>query len=111
RLLGLGRHRQAQIAGRDGLDTEGAQQHPDLAHLAGVVAGDDQPPAGKAPAHASALCCASTSSMAPLRARRIMPRNSSSEKTEPPPAHRSSTRPPLPVITKFPSVPASLSSA
>ncbi len=68
--LGLLRLRQVQIGGRDRLDPEGPQHIADLANIAGVVRGDDQPGLAEGPPHVSAAFCAATSSVTPLRASR-----------------------------------------
>src|ERR1700761_8587027 len=94
-----------QIGGADGFDAVGAEERLDLAHLAGIVAGDDQHTAPRQ-SHASACFCNSTSSPMPLRARRSNCASSSSLNGAPSAVPWISTKPPAPVSTKFASVSA-----
>ena len=110
RDLGHRRLRQAEVPGGHRLHTKGAQKITDLPHLAHIMGRDDQFAGREAP-HQMTAFCAATSSPMPFLASVIISANCASEKGEPSALPCSSTKPPEPVITKFASVPASLSSA
>ena len=109
-LRGLG---QAERGRRDGRDPERRQQRADLPHLPAIVAGDRQPGAGEAAAHAgaSAARCKAPSSATPFFASVSMAPNSPSEKGASSAAAWISTIPPVAVMTKFASVEAPESSS
>ena len=107
---------QAEFAGRGRGDPEGRQQIRDLAQLARVVGGDDQPVFGKHPGHGRysnpmARRCAWHNSSMPLRASPIRPSNCCGENGASSAVPWISTMPPRPVNTKLASAWADESSA
>ena len=107
-LVGLG---QVELGRRDRLDAIGAEQVGDLAHLARIVAGDDQPAGLELPHRPVALSCAAKISAQPIRASRSSRSSPSSSKHSPSAVICASTSLPSSVSTKLPSQPAALSSA
>ena len=107
-LLGLG---QVELGGRDRLDPVGAEQVANLAHLAFIVTGDDQPAGRELAGHRPvARSCAAKISPQPMRARRSRRSSPSSSNTSPSALTCASTIWPRPVSTKLPSDPAEESS-
>src|SRR5581483_12289446 len=106
-LFGLG---QVQLGRRHRLDAVAREQLAHLGKLALVVGGDDEA-SGDLPGHAhiTASFCRSTSLVMPLRARPMSAINWSSLNATFSAVACTSTMLPLPVITKFASVSASLS--
>ena len=103
-LVGLG---EAELGGAHRRDAQRREQRRDLAHLALIVAGDQQPLDHRP----SAVRCWRASSAMPARASSIMRANSSSPNGAPSAVAWISTMPPVPVMTKFASVSAFESSA
>ena len=114
-VLGLVRLGQTQRPGRDHLDPERRQQFENLAQLALVVAGQDQPGANSDGArhHAASIAsrCIANSRSVPTRARRINSKNCASLNGSFSAVPWISTMPPPSVRTKLASASASLSSA
>ncbi len=111
--LGLIRLRQAELARRHDLDAVGRNEIGDLAHLALVVAGDDEARAGAQTRRhqATVSFCSCTSSAMPRRASSISASNCSWLKASCSAVPCTSTMPPEPVITKLASACAVESSA
>src|SRR5690606_26226139 len=102
----------AELTRRDDLDRIPLQQIGDLLELAAIMCRDHQPRLGQPPGHpATAAFCAATSEPMPASARSISTPSCSREKVAPSALPCTSISPRPPVITKFASVPATLSSA
>src|SRR6185436_15431292 len=99
-----------QLDRRDRLDPVRAEQRSDLAYLALIVTGDDEPACRQPPHRPVALSCAAKISAQPIRARRSSRSSPSSSKHSPSAVICDSTSSPSPVSTKLPSQPALLSS-
>ena len=105
-LLGL---RQVEVAVRQAGDAVGREEGAELVELAQVM-GRDQELLAVEPPHAMADFWAATSVAVPASARSRRASNSAREKVEPSALACISIIRPAPVMTKLPSVPASLSS-
>src|SRR5207302_638210 len=102
--------RKFELFGADGGDSEPFDQGRDLAQLARIVGGDDQPVADLSHA-AAAFNWAAKISEQPMRASRSRRRSASSSKVSPSAVSCASTMAPSAVSTKLPSLPAVESSA
>ena len=104
---------QVQLGGGDRLDAIGAEQVADLAHLAFIVAGDDQLAGTEAGALTGRSPCPAPAKISaqPIRARRSRRSSPSSSKHSPSAVIWVSISLPSSVRTKLPSQPAALSSA
>src|SRR5688500_16423605 len=107
----LVRLRQFELRRRDRLDAIGTEQVDDLADLAFIVAGDDEPPRLEPSHRPVTLSWAVKISAQPIRASLSSRSNPSSSKHSPSAAICASTSLPSSVSTKLPSQPAALSSA
>ena len=102
--------RNAEGAGGFRGDAKGPQKRVYFMQFARIMRGQHNLVLGQAPGHATAAFCAATSSDTPASARSSMVPISSRENVAPSADICTSIRRPLPVITKLPSTPASLSS-